>query len=189
MDAVDDCRQAVAGAKRLITSVGPGDLARSTPCKDWNVRALIGHMITMCDAFSIALGATDDAGYVAPPLADLELVDPAPAYGEAAAAALEAWSRPGWADKMLRLPFGTLPGSIGVRIFCGDQLIHTWDLATALGCYFAMPDDLASAQLEMMQRYYDASTRGADQPFDLATDCPPDASVQDRLIALSGRSL
>ena len=66
------------------------------------------------------------------------------------------------------LPFSTLPAAIGVRVFAGDQLIHGWDLATALGQPFQIPEDLAAAQLEMMRQYYDPSSRG---PLGLPPRC------------------
>ncbi len=89
---------------------------------------------------------------------------------------------------MLALPFSTLPAAIGVRVFIGDQLIHAWDLATALDQPFQIDEDLAATQLEMMRQYYDPANRGPDAAFDLAADWGDPASTSDQLIALSGRT-
>ena len=146
-------------------------------------------MVAMCVAFTTALqqpAATEPRDFAT---VDLDVGDLVTIYDEVAAETLRAWQAPGWADATLALPFGEVPGALALRIFVGDQLIHAWDLATAVGIEFTMPDDLATEQLELMQRFYDPESRGPDRPFDLATDCPPGASAADQLIALSGRTL
>jgi uncharacterized protein (TIGR03086 family) len=183
-DPVQDCGRAVDVVGPVVAQVAAADLDRPTPCAQWDVRALVEHLIWMCDVFAAGLAGADPPG--APvPLGD---DDPMARYTVSSAAALQGWQTTEWADMMLALPFSTLPAAIGVRVFVGDQLIHGWDLATALGRTFAMPADLAAAQLEMMRQYYDPANRGPEAAFSLATDCPPDASAQDQLLALSGRS-
>jgi uncharacterized protein (TIGR03086 family) len=182
--AIEHCRRAVEVARRVMATVERRDLDRSTPCAAWDVRALVEHQIWMCDLFAAGLvGAEVPARPV--PLGD---DDPGPRFLAASAAALDAWQTIEWADMMLELPFSTLPAALGVRVFVGDQLIHAWDLATAMGQPLQIDEDLAGGQLEMMRRYYDPANRGADAGFDLATDCSPAASASDQLIALSGRS-
>ena len=66
-------------------------------------------------------------------------------------------------------------------------MLHAWDLARALGRELTLPDDLAGAQLAMMQQYYDPAARGPGRGFDLAVEWPESAPVQERLVALSGR--
>ena len=114
--------------------------------------------------------------------------DPSVRYAGASGAALEAWQTTEWAEMMLALPFSTLPAAIGVRVFIGDQLIHAWDLATALGQPFQIDEDLAATQLEMMRQYYDPANRGPEAAFDLAADWGDPASPSDQLIAMSGRT-
>jgi len=181
---IEQCQRAVAVAQRVIDTVGGADLDRPTPCAAWDVRALLEHEIWMCDLFAAGLLRADVPSQPVP-LGDDE---PAQRYRAAGGAALAAWQTTEWADMMLELPFSTLPAAIGVRVFVGDQLIHAWDLATALGQPLQIDEDLAVAQLEMMRQYYDPANRGADAAFDLAADCPPSASPSDQLIALSGRS-
>ena len=184
MSEVEDCERAVAAAAEVVRQVKAADLAKPTPCDQWDVRALVEHMVWMCDVF--AAGLADATAPEAPiPLGD---EDPAFRYRSSSIAALEGWRTAEWADMTLQLPFSTLPAAIGVRVFIGDQLIHAWDLATALGQPFQIDDDLAAIQLELMGQYYDPASRGPEAAFDLATDCPPSATVSDQLIALSGRS-
>jgi uncharacterized protein (TIGR03086 family) len=115
--------------------------------------------------------------------------DPAGEYAATSAAAMAAWRAVDWSAMTLRLPFSELPAAIGVRVFIGDNSIHTWDLATALGRPFVIDEELAGPQLDLMQQFYDPSNRGPDRSFDLAAPCPPGVSTTERLIALSGRRL
>jgi uncharacterized protein (TIGR03086 family) len=183
---VEDCQRAVDLAAGAIAQVGAGDLDRTTPCDDWQVRDLIAHMIWMGQVF--AGGLTGGDVPAAPPVVaddtDLDAV-----YQHTSAAVMDAWRTTEWADLVLQLPFAKLPAAIGVRVFVGDTLIHTWDLSEAIGRPFQIPEDLARAQLDMMEQYYDPANRGPQAAFDLATPCPDDASVSDHLIALSGRRL
>ena len=184
VEAVADCQRAVDSAQQVLDTVTAADLGRPTPCQAWAVRDLVAHMIWMCQVFAGGLtGADIPAG--PGPIGD----DPAASYAEAAAAVMQGWRTADWQDMTLALPFSELPAAIGVRVFVGDALIHSWDLATALGQPFTIDDDLASAQLEMMERFYNPDNRGPAASFDLATPCPPDATATDRLIALSGRVL
>jgi uncharacterized protein (TIGR03086 family) len=187
MDAVvEHCQRAVDAAQAVVDLVTDADLDRPTPCADWTVRELVAHMIWMQQVF--AAGLTGDA--MPPEPAEVhDGDDVAAAYSTAGAAAMEAWRTTEWAEMTLQLPFSKLPAAIGVRVCVGDALIHTWDLATALGRPFQIPEDLARPQLELMQQFYDPANRGPQAAFDLATDCPPGASTSDHLIALSGRRL
>ena len=181
---VGDCQRAIDAGAAMVSRVTPADLDRPTPCDQWDVRALVEHMVWMCDVFAAGLeGATPSPSPV-----PLGADDPSDRYRASSAAAMAGWRTTEWADMMLALPFSTLPAAIGVRVFIGDQLIHTWDLATAVGRPFTIDEDLAATQLALMQQFYDPANRGPAAAFDLAADCPPSAAMSDRLIALSGRS-
>jgi uncharacterized protein (TIGR03086 family) len=183
-EVVVDCQRAVARASAVVETVTTADLGRPTPCDQWDVRALVEHMIWMCDVFAQGLGGQEPPAEPVPLGPD----DPASRYAEASGVALERWRTTEWAEMMLPLPFSTLPAAIGVRVFIGDQLIHAWDLATALGQPFQIDEDLAGAQLEMMRQYYDPANRGPGTAFDVAVDWGGAASTSDQLIALSGRT-
>ncbi len=185
MDPVNDCQRAVDAARTMIGAVQPGEMAASTTCESWDVRALINHMIGVCLSFTRALqGAPPgvDSGS-----SDLAGDDPAAAYARAAEALMQEWRAPGALDKTLVMRFGELPAAQGARIMGADQLIHTWDLAKSLGRPYTMDEDLASATLEMMRQFDNPDLRGPGRAFAAAVECPDDAPVQDRLIALSGR--
>jgi uncharacterized protein (TIGR03086 family) len=185
MSRIDDCQRALDGARAMIASVRPDELATATPCEGWDVRALLNHMIGVCQQFASMLrGETLDPSFGN---ADLAGDDPAGAYGRAADDLMAEWRAPGALDKTLDMPFGQMPAALGVRIVISDQTIHTWDLAKALGRPHTMDENLAAGTFELMKQRYDPAQRGPGKAFAQAVECPEDAPLQDRLIALSGR--
>jgi uncharacterized protein (TIGR03086 family) len=184
LEAIDHCQRSVDAAQVFIDSVGESDLGRPTPCAHWDVRSLLEHMIWMGQVFTGGLTGGEIPDEPAP-LGD----DPAGDYAATSAVAMAAWRGVDWSAMTLRLPFSELPAAIGVRVFIGDNSIHTWDLATALGRPFVIDEVLAGPQLDLMQQFYDPTNRGPQASFDLAAPCPSGASITERLIALSGRQL
>ena len=185
MDPISNCQRAVDGAREMIATVRPDEMAKSTTCESWDVRALINHMIGVCQNFAGALqGAAPGSGSAD---SDLAGDDPAGAYARAADAVMREWRAPGALEKTLKMSFGDMPAAFAVRIMVGDQLIHTWDLAKSLGRPYTMDQDLASATLQMMQENIGPDLRGPGRPFAAAVECPGSAPLQDRLVALAGR--
>ena len=98
---------------------------------------------------------------------------------------MQQWRAPGALERTLKLSFGEAPAARAARIVVGDQILHTWDLAKALGRPYTMDQDLASATLEMMQGLLKPENRGGAFAAEVA--CSEAAPVQDRLLAFSGR--
>jgi uncharacterized protein (TIGR03086 family) len=184
MSSVDDIARAVAVFQEQAAATSPDDLSRPTPCEGWDVRTLVGHVVGLYDGFAGALHG-DRVDLVA---ASADVGDaPARAIDRAAQTMLTAWREPGALDRTLATNIRDMPAALATRIVIGDSLLHAWDLAHALGRDVSMPTDLADAQLTMMQEYYDPAARGPGKGFALAVECPADASVEARLVALSGR--
>jgi uncharacterized protein (TIGR03086 family) len=184
MSDIDGVGRAVAVFRDQAQSVTSADMGRATPCAGWDVRTLIEHVVGIYTATSDALhGARVDLVAASRPFDDA----PERVIDDAAAAMMQAWREPGALDRTLATTIRDMPAALATRILIGDSLLHGWDLARALGHEMTMPDDLAAAQLEMMQQYYDPATRGPGRGFDLAVEWPADAPVQERLLALSGR--
>jgi uncharacterized protein (TIGR03086 family) len=192
MDSVEACQRAVDQAQAMIASVRPEQLSAATPCPDWQVRELIDHMIGVCSTFGAALAAAAGADPAsasgsAPGERDRAGDDPAAAYAAAAAAMMEQWRAPGALERTVRLPLGEAPAARVAGILVGDQILHTWDLAKALGRPYRLDEDLSAATLEMMQTILKPEFRGPGKAFGAEIPCPADAPVQARLLAFSGR--
>ena len=184
VDVVAACQRVVDDALALIRTVHPEDMAKPTPCAEWDVRALVSHMIGVCLSYAavfrgqpVDLRQTPD---------DLAGDRPADAYSQAAAALIAAMQAPGALEGTLPQPFRQLPKAVGAQVCVGDQMIHTWDLGEALGRPYTMPEDLATAALELVLQVPESDLRGP-QTFGAAVECPPDAPVQARLLAFAGR--
>lgn len=127
---------ALAAAGAVLGRVREADLSRPTPCRGWDLRALIEHMIGQNEGFTRAIAAGD---------ADLEAYSPR--RTEDAAGLVRAWEE---SAGRLRAaedgadPAGTvrlvevapdrtfaLDAVIGMQLL--DTVVHTWDVAAALG--------------------------------------------------------
>ncbi len=180
-ELLDRYARALAGAKELVGSLSAEDLGKPTPCEGWDVRALVTHMVGTNGRFASALSGAQPP---APPAADADLVA---AYNASADTALEAWRAPGAFDRTLQLPAGEVPATTAIGMIFVDQLIHTWDLARALGRGAPLPDDLAAAALENARQRVTPDRRGPGKPYGPEVPCAADAPVQDRLAAFLGR--
>ena len=184
MSDIEAVERAVAFFCVEAADLSGSDLGRPTPCTGWDVRTLVGHVAGLYDAVAKALhGERVDLVSASMSLGD----DPAAAIADASTAMIRAWREPEALERTLLTTIRDMPAALATRIVTGDSLLHAWDLARAFGREVTMPEDLAAAQLAMMQQYYDPSTRGQGRGFDVAVDWPDDAAVQERLVALSGR--
>ena len=209
MDAVSSCRRVADDALDLISSVQPAQWDTATPCEAWDARALVNHMIGTSVAF--IGGLRKDSAEATPEPVDLGAGDAATvyeranaalgpgtsmgftdaqlpeAYRRAAAALVAECEKPGALEKMVYLSFMTLPGAMAVKIATADALLHSWDLAKALGRPFSMDEGIAASTLELMQQFNNPDQRGPGKPFAHPIPVPETAPVQDRLVGLSGR--
>lgn len=185
MDQIAGLQRTLDGASAMVRNVRSDDLSKPTPCTEWDVNALVQHMIDVCQRFGAALatGASAQRSTSAPQ-ADGE---PAAAYAAAAARLMDAWRTPGAMERTLKLPFGEMPANVAINVVLADQLLHTWDLAKAIGRPYTMDADLAESTLNMMQAMMQPEFRGPGKGFAEEVPCPADAPIQDRALAFSGR--
>ena len=121
--------EAYERAARLIDGLGPDELGAPTPCEGWDVRATLNHTLGAAWMFTLAnegRAVGEDAG-------DLVGDDPGAALAEAAAANLASWRQPGAFDGDRTFPFGTFPASAAAMMNLSEVVVHTWDIAVALG--------------------------------------------------------
>src|SRR5262245_27565819 len=107
----------------LVEQVGPDQGDAPTPCTEWDVHALVEHMGGGTQYLATALGVTAPAAGT-----DAE------SYGKAVAVFTDALAVPGALERRCMSPAGfewsVAEATAGTAM---DQLVHTWDLAVAIG--------------------------------------------------------
>jgi uncharacterized protein (TIGR03086 family) len=147
----------------------------STPCDEWNVRALLNHMLDSQRWFAEAPKGQSSPG-PSPTPPDLLGAAPAKEYEAARQATLDAYRDPDVLEKH--------GPTLGIGFV--DQLVHGWDLARATGQDATIPPDLAEAAFKMINGRMDDSDARGDM-FKPAVKVSDHASAQEKLLAYGGR--
>jgi uncharacterized protein (TIGR03086 family) len=164
----------------LIAGVRPEQWSASTPCTDWTVQQLVGHIVGMNRVFAAML-----AGERPPERRELSPDKLLPAYRESAQQLLAVFGEAGVLDRSFESPMGSASGAERLQIRLYDLLAHGWDIAQATGQEAALPEDAAEVALAFVtHQLLDEARPGR---FDSAQPAPPDASAIERLVAFLGR--
>lgn len=147
-DIRDLHRRAVEGFGARVRAVGDDQWELPTPCSDWDVRALVNHVVGE-SLWTVPLmeGATiADVGdrFDGDVLGD----DPKAAWESSAGPAVEAMAADGAIDRTVHLSFGDTPASEYASQLFADHLIHAWDLARATGGDERLDPELVDACAE-----------------------------------------
>jgi uncharacterized protein (TIGR03086 family) len=178
--------QAMDGFGQRLQQVDGAQWDAPTPCADWNVRTLVNHVVgellwvpPLLEGRTIAeVGDRFDGDVVGD--------DAAATWASAAASAQAAASMPGAQERTVHLSFGDFPGGDYLGQITSDVVIHSWDLARAIGA----DDRWGDALVEFVDRFLAPQVEAwrSGGAFGPAVDAGPDADAQDRLLALCGRS-
>ncbi|MDX3000678.1 TIGR03086 family metal-binding protein [Kribbella solani] len=180
MDVVELHNRTVANFAELVSAVDSDQWSAPTPCSDWDVRALVNHVVGE-ERWVVPLMEGKTIAAVGDALSgDLLGDDPA---GAASAAAREATVSAGLAVGKVHLSYGDEEPDEYLRQLAADHLIHGWDLAVAIGVPTRMEpelvDEVRTWFAEREELYRSAGIIG--EHLDGFTD-PADA-----LLAASGR--
>ncbi|WP_202966109.1 TIGR03086 family metal-binding protein [Streptomonospora alba] len=163
----------------------PTSWTLATPCADYDVRALIGHMVAVLHKLTrIGAGeATGDVGDVIHGIADDGWAD---AFALARGETERVWNE-AVLDREVALPWATLPGRAALDAYTHEFTVHSWDLAHATGRRAALDPDLAVRALEAFPRFAPPEARSGQGPFGPVVEAPEDADAYTRLAAYLGR--
>ncbi|MFF5899227.1 TIGR03086 family metal-binding protein [Streptomyces argenteolus] len=172
----------LAGAVRDDQLPGP------TPCPDYAVQELLGHLVGLTVAFRDAayrkLGPTTDTSPdSALPVLPADWRESLPTLLEEL---VTAWRSPAALEGMTRAGGVDLPGEIAGAVARNELLVHGWDLARSTGQEFRA-DEASLRSSEAMLAPGDDDRTGPGAIFGPPVPVPPDAPLLDRVIALSGR--
>jgi uncharacterized protein (TIGR03086 family) len=169
----------------LVAQIGEDQWSHPTPCSEWDVRQLVGHLVY--------------ENVWAPPLFDGETIetvgdrfegdilgsDPKAAWQQAAKGAVTVITATGAMERTVHLSWGDDKGAEYTSQLLLDHVVHGWDLARGIGA-----DDPIEPELleDVYARWKDreemirgAGVFGDQQPI------PDDADTQTKLLALFGR--
>jgi len=145
----------------VLARVRTADLARPTPCVGWDLRTLLGHVIGQNHGFARAV-ETPDA-----PLAAFAERPPDPggvteAWQASADRVAAAFDAAPLDRRVLLVELSSetrFPLAMVVGFQLLDTVVHTWDVATALGEAFRPTDELVAAALAQARRVPGGSAR------------------------------
>ena len=176
MDPLAFHREALAVAQRVVDGIDRSQFELPTPCDEWNVRAVLEHMIGGNRRVAGNPGAEDE---------DVIGDDASASYATSAAGAAAAFEAEGGLERMYVLRIGEFPGHFAVRARSTDQLAHAWDLAKATGMSTDLAPDLYAEALDLLQNRF--ATIGRSSSFADEKQPPPGATSADRFAAFAGR--
>src|SRR5438067_13078999 len=103
MELVDALDRSFDHAHTVIAGVRPDQYSDPTPCEEWTVRDLLGHVVGVVTVMGVAASGADPS--LRPN--DIELSDdPAAQFRTAADTALAGWRRPGAMDRIINAVVG-----------------------------------------------------------------------------------
>ncbi|MER5677226.1 MULTISPECIES: TIGR03086 family metal-binding protein [Streptomyces] len=172
--------EATARAVPVVRGIDDAQLAGGTPCREYDVRALLNHLFSVIGNFRVlAAKGTSDFSRTE----DVVTGDWRARFDDETARLVQAWSEPGAEE-------GTTGGmamparTVGLMVL-GDLTVHAWDLARATGQDY-VPDPAVVAELEPGMAGLAPKAREMKvfgEPFPVA----PEATAFERVLAMTGR--
>ncbi len=180
----------------VVALIRPEQAALPTPCRSWDVRDLVNHVVDEVRRFAEIAGTGrrgPSEGWVigADPIGDdWASAYRAGAYWAAADSLRAAWQQPGALDRVHRPPGGELPATWALGQQLTELVIHAWDIAKATGQSTDLDPELSRLALEWGQANLVADLRGDEADgYHVGPEIPVSAGtpLYDRIAAFGGR--
>jgi uncharacterized protein (TIGR03086 family) len=179
-------QRAMAQTESVVATVVPAQLTQPTPCAEYDVRALLSHIVGGLERIAL-MGEGGDALAV-PARADGVRDDGwLAAYQAARLRVAAAWADDAKLDAVVEVPWGKVPGRVAISGYVQEILTHGWDLAHATGQPTEGDPELASWVLAFARRVLPPEPRGGEIPFGPVVPAPPDSGPYAELAAWLGR--
>lgn len=185
-------RRAMWRSVALVGLVDDDQWQLPSPCSQWTLRQLVEHMTSENHGFAAAAeGETSDrTPWSYRPLSDDLRLD----YARSAERVVTAFGADGVLDGEFWLPLikdsVRFPARQAISFHLLDYVVHSWDVAAALSRPAAIDDDLIAVAIEISEREVPDTPRRQLEGASFRPPLPvsPDATPQDRLLAMLGRS-
>lgn len=150
------------------------------PCEGWAARDVVAHVVGSMRAVTAAV----IGGESLPVGAD---EDPKEAFRSSFAAVKEAIARPGALEQKMQGPMGEMPVEFMLgRFLANDVLVHTWDLARAVGGDERLDQDAVGHAFEGLKPI-DQMLRSPGV-FGAKVEPPEGADLQTQFLCFLGRN-
>lgn len=172
MDPVKIWQQASDCFEEKLAAVGDDQWENPTGCGDWTVKELVDHTIfwqaNVGRIFGAEVSPEDGWDAIKAGISGA-LADPS---------ALEGTIEGG--------PMNGMPKHQAMGLATGDALLHSWDLARAIGADDTLPAEAVQAVHMGLERVPEPMLRSPNM-FGPAVEVSEDASAQDKLLGFAGR--
>lgn len=178
-------RDALDWATTLMNGVRAEQLTDPTPCAEFEVTALMGHLVATVDRARV-IGEGGDPTTV--PLVAATDGDWSAAYRAAVERMWTVWNDDTLLTATVTAPWGRVPGHAAIWGYLNETLVHGWDLAEATGQPAEADPALAESALAVARRAIPESPRGGHVPFGAVVEPAAGAGPTERLANWSGRA-
>ncbi len=175
-------------AAQVMSRLEAANAGAPSPCPGWTALDVARHLVAVADRIT-AVGEQRDPNPLPVMAEGVEVADIATAFDAAAERTRAAWADPSVLGALVTVPWGQVPGAVAAAIYSAEVLVHTWDLARALGVEPEWTAEDVETALRNTMTGIPAEPRGGEIPFGPPTDVAPDAPTADRLAAWMGRSV
>jgi uncharacterized protein (TIGR03086 family) len=170
--------EATLGAlQHVLHPISRDELAKSTPCTEYDVTQLTNHLLNSITVLGDAVGAKfpdRDSG----DSVERQVIG-------AARPALDAWHRRGL-DGTVIVGSNEVPATFAAGVLSIEFLVHAWDYATATGRGVDVADSVTEYVLTLAKKIITPQGR-TNVGFADPVAVPDDSPAFDRLIAFTGR--
>lgn len=184
MDEISLLSSVMGKTGDVIAAVTADQKARPTPCPDYDVGALIDHMVGWARVFDAGVHRRtvdgDPSRYRAGD-------DPAGEFRAAAGSIGASWRDEGLDRKVQAWSGGEIDGPMYFDMMLMEYAVHGWDLAVATGQPVPYTEAEAAAVLERAEATLPPQYRGDGMPFAHAVPVADHAPAIDRLVGFLGR--
>ena len=176
-----------AAVQQMLPTLGAvtaDQLTNATPCVEWNVQNVITHNIKVADYVHGIIQGNNTTN-------PMEVGDPLPAQGAreafvAGTGRVLELLKSSDLTQAVETPFGPMPAANFAMFPILDIVIHKWDLAKGTGQSTSLDAGLVEVCYGVMEMAAEPGRAGG--AFGAEVTVPLSASMQDKLLALSGRT-
>ncbi len=171
--------------KDIAGKIRDDQLDGATPCTEFTVEGVLGHMTSLASGFAPMFRGEDPPGESASTGAAGSVTA---RFALAMNDLLNAVQSPGALDRVIQTPSGEMPGAVFARLVALDGLVHGWDLATSTQQDWHPPEGVV-AEVETFARQAISPEMRNGDAFGPEVTAPRDADTLTQLLAYTGRTL